>query len=106
MPPSQSMSQAVLPEDMEEDTVASMLTGESAYMVPWGMWVDNERHCWLHPGYTTHKRPGGTVEMRVELREDGYHVWPVRGHKYQPTEAPGYASPADTQYIPVVELHR
>lgn len=100
------LTQATLPEDMEEDTLDSMLTGESAYTTPWGMWVDAERQCWLHPAYPAHKRPGGTVEMRVERRQDGYHVWPPRGYKYKPSSEPGFVSPRDTQYIPVVRLHR
>jgi hypothetical protein len=43
--------------------------------------------------------------MRVELRQDGYHVWPPRGERYQPQSEPGYVSPRDTQYLPVVEIH-
>ena len=97
--------QATLPENLQEATVDSMMTGQVAYMVPWGMWVDNERACWLHPKYTIYAQPGGTVVMRVELRQDGYHVWPTSDHKYSPTQEPGYASPSDTQYIPVAQLH-
>src|SRR6266508_1609463 len=79
--------QASLPESMEEDTLDSMMTGEVAYTVPWAMWVDDQRQCWLHPKYPTHRHAHGTASMRVELRRDGYHVWP-RGERYQPTSEP------------------
>jgi hypothetical protein len=98
--------QATLPEDLEGATVDSMMTGQAAYMVPWGMWVDRDRHCWLHPKYTISSHLGGTFEMRIELREDGYHVWPPQGETWSTQQEPGFVSPTDTEYIPVVELHR
>ncbi len=98
--------QAKLPENLEENTIDSMVTGEVGYTVPWGMWVDTDRNCWLHPKYTLHEHSGGTVQMRVELREDGYHVWAPPGKTWSVQAEPGYMSPQDTEYIPVVELHR
>lgn len=98
--------QASLPEDLEEETIDNMVTGQVAYIVPWGMWVDSERHCWLHPKYTVFDVPKGTVQMRVELSEDGYHVWPPVGYTWQPSAEPGYMSPSNTEYIPVAQLHR
>jgi hypothetical protein len=95
---------ATLPENLEEATVDSMVTGQVAYMVPWGMWVDSERHCWLHPKYPIRTQPGGTAAMRIELREDGFHVWPT-AHRYSPSSEPGFVSPTDTEYVPVVQLH-
>jgi hypothetical protein len=102
----ENMNYATLPDDMEASTIETMMTGEIAYTTPWGMWVDSQRRCWLHPKYTASRHPGGTVSMRVEKRDDGYHVWPPRGEKYQPSDEPGYMSPSDTQYLPVAELHR
>ena len=98
--------QATLPEDLEESTIDSMTTGETAYTLPWGMWVDSDRNCWLHPKYSITPQVLGTSSMRIELREDGYHVWPPPGETWSPTAQPGYMSPADTQYLPVVRLHR
>lgn len=97
---------AVLPEDMERATIGTMMTGDRRYVVPWAMWVDAERSCWLHPDYDTHDRCGGTVQMRVELREDGYHVWPVAGHGYRPQSGPGYFGGDAIEYLSAAELHR
>lgn len=91
---------------MEEHTLSSMMTGEIAYTLPWGMWVDKERQCWLHPDYGASPNPHGTCTMRVMLRKDGYHVWVPPGETYKPSSTAGYVSPADTKYLPVTELHR
>lgn len=97
--------QAILPPQAEEPTIDQMKVGEVCYTLPWGMWVDSNRLCWLHPKYPAENRPGGTVEMRVELRKDGFHVWVPKGRSWKPSSKPGFVSPADTKYLPVVELH-
>jgi hypothetical protein len=97
---------AILPEDFEQDTIDAMMTGDGGYTVPWAMWVDDKRQCWLHPKYTIQAHTGGTVQMRVERRDDGYHVWLVPGEKYTPSVEHGYVSPRDLEFIPVVEAHR
>lgn len=83
-----------------------MTTGSVGYIVPWGMWVDADRKCWLNPKYTLDEKPGGTAQMRVELHEDGYHVWAPPCKTWGIQREPSYVGQQDTQYIPVVELHR
>ncbi len=95
----------ILPDRREDPKISDMIVGESAYTVKWGMWVDHGRRCWLHPDYTVQASPFGTANMRIELRENGYHVWAPPGATWEPREKPGYYSPADTKYIPVLELH-
>ena len=79
--------QARLPEDLEGKTIDSMVTGEIGYTTPWGMWVDKHRKCWLNPTYTVSENPEGTSRMRVELRSDGYHVWPPSGESWKPSSS-------------------
>lgn len=98
--------QAVLPRALQERTIADMRPGESAYVVPWAMWVDAKGRCWLHPYYTPSASPGGTVEMQIQRMSDGYHVWVPKDEQWLPSSEPGYNSPADTAYLPVVSLHR
>jgi hypothetical protein len=97
--------QAILPEGMESHTIASMMTGDVCYTVPWAMWADIERALWLHPDYEVFARPGGTAQMRVERQEDGYHAWPPPGYRYQPRREAGFHSSPATVYVPVVALH-
>jgi hypothetical protein len=82
-----------------------MTIGEVGYTTPWGMWVDDDRNCWLHPKYSVEPAPQGTLEMRIQLLDDGFHVWVPPGKTWVPQSEPSYASPADTQFIPVAELH-
>jgi hypothetical protein len=106
MPESGSHEQALLPEAYESPSIDSMLEGDTFFTVPWAMWVDRERRCWLHPGYIIHEEPGGTVEMLVTRTADGFvvDISGVEDHKWGLEEEPGYMSPEDTEYIPVVRL--
>lgn len=99
-------TQAILPEGCEEYTISSMSTGEKGYTVPWAMWVDSERKCWLHPHYTISGHPGGTVQMKVQKRSDGYHVWLVDGERYSISRnGPSYVGQEGAEWIPVMGLH-
>jgi len=91
---------AQLPEHLVELTLDTMQIGDVAYVTPWTMYVDRERFCWLARSFPPGKTPGGTVEMRVERRSDGFHVWAVPGYRYTPK-----GQPADGEYLPVAELH-
>lgn len=97
--------QATLPEKLEGHTVDKMTVGEVGYTLPWGMWVDENRNCWLHPKYSVESAPHGTLEMKVARLDDGYHVWAPPGKTWVAQSEPSYASPADTQFIPVADLH-
>lgn len=94
-----------LPLILLSRTIGRMASGQVGFTLPWGMWVDAEQRCWLHPDYPVSRESKGTQEMRVELRADGYHVWAPPGRTWTPQREPGYFSPADTRYIPVTEVH-
>lgn len=100
------MTQAVLPEDMEEDDIFHMQIGASGWTVPWAMWCDRKRRLWLHPSYTIYREPGGTVQMLVVRTPDGYEVEVPMGEKYHPGSDPGYKDRMDPPYQPVTRLTR
>jgi hypothetical protein len=93
-----------LPETLEGSTLAGMLPGETAYTMPWAMWCDSDRLCWLHPDYPARSTPGGTVQMRLRRAEDGFEVWPPADATYQPRAHHGFVSPNDTPWLPVVAI--
>lgn len=100
------MSQhAVLPEKLQRSRVSDLAIGEAAYIVRLGMWVDEERRCWLHPDFTVMRSAVGTSDLRVERRGDGYHVWMPDDAGWKPADKPSYTGSGDTTYIPVVEFH-
>jgi len=78
------LGHAKLPAAFREATIASMKPGRPYYTVPWAMQADENGALWLRRGYTAWDCPGGTAQMRVERRDDGYHVWPVPGERYAP----------------------
>lgn len=74
---------ARLPKQNENhDTLAELPVGMSGWTVPWAMESYGPNGCYLSADY--HYWPGqhGTVQMLVEHREDGYHVWIKAGEKY------------------------
>jgi hypothetical protein len=90
---------ALLPPDFVEPTLREARIGQTFYVVPWAMTVDHEYRCWLSLTHTPHDAPGGTVQMRVQLQEDGWHVWLARDYRYRLA-----ATPVDL--TPVVGLHQ
>jgi hypothetical protein len=96
---------AILPKNPECPKISDLAVGKAAYIVHWGMWVDSERRCWLHPDHDARAFPAAACKMRIERRKDGYHVWAPPDVAWEPRPKPCYYSPAATAYIPVVELH-
>lgn len=91
----------MLPAQLEAGTITRMRVGDVRWTFPWAMWVDADRRCWLEAHKPAEEHAWGAVEMKVELRADGFHVWPPGKHKWLPApqRAPGPG------YFPVVELH-
>lgn len=96
--------QARYPEEFAPYTLAEMEVGDVAYTVPWAMVIDSDRYCWLQSSFASHAQPGGTMQMRVERREDGFHVQCSRlTPREVETQQRSHADvPADA--IPVAEL--
>ncbi len=80
-------------------TLAAMYVGEAAYTTYWAMSADLQRKCWLNPNYPAKSQPSGTVEMRVERRKDGYHVWVPQGASWEPIDLAG------RKHLPVAKIH-
>lgn len=99
--------QASLPESLlAKNNIEKMKPGDVGYTMHWAMWVDSDMRCWLHPTYPFYSQPAGTASMLVMRGLDGtYEVKIQHGETYTPSTQPGYASPADTQYIPVAKVH-
>jgi hypothetical protein len=98
-------NQATLPQAYRESTISAMHVGQTVFTVPWAVWVDHDMLCWLHPGYSVDSGPGGTVQMQVTRKADGYHVWGVRGFSYSPQQTAHYVGADGTEFIPVAEFH-
>lgn len=105
---SESLEQAILPDGMEEYTISSMSVGEAMYTVPWAMWVDRQRRCWLRPDFSIDKNPQGTASMRVRREQDGFHVdrtGYARDYEWRIQDFPSAVVGArSVEYLPVKTL--
>lgn len=75
--------QAKLPAALQTPVTGNMQVGQAGYTVAWAMLADMKGQLWLKPEYDVKPQPHGTAQMRVERREDGYHVWPASGETYR-----------------------
>ena len=101
---SPAMPATILPENLEESTVESMSVGDIAWIVPWGMWVDRQRRCWLNLDCKIRDSSGGTVQMRVERHHDGVRVWVPDTERWTLSRRPPHVG-GDVEYLPVTEIN-
>ncbi|HVS78831.1 MAG TPA: hypothetical protein VHD84_00880 [Candidatus Saccharimonadales bacterium] len=104
------MPQAKLPNEFNESLIGNKQVGFVGYTVPWAMQVGDDDLCWLRAHMPAYRRSGGTVKMKVELREDGWHVWPPEGETWRPwdwlnEEPRGAIRFNDQGLVPVSEIH-
>lgn len=98
------MDNAVLPENLETRYLNQLLVGEEVYVVSWAMWVDSQRHCWLHPDYGYTREPFGTSHMKVIRKDDGFWVYASDTNEtWGVSDDPEYAGEV-TGWLPVVRL--
>lgn len=80
--------------NLREFRFRGMRVGEKCYTVPWAMEVTAEGKCLLKLEYIASTQSGGTVQLMIEKKEDGFYATLVRtfDHEYEwdriPT--PGY----------------
>ncbi len=89
---------------LETEMICNMTVGETVFITPWAMMVDDDMRCYLNGKYTYRKSSGGTVTMRVERRHDGYHVFVPEGQKYSPS-AISWVGATKDDLIPVKGIH-
>lgn len=94
---------ATLPRELETTFVGTMRLGETRYALPGAMYADRNRDLWLYTVAEVRIESGEGFSMRIELAEDGYHVWADLCHTYDIRQArPG----GEVQNVrPVHRLH-
>jgi hypothetical protein len=63
-----------------------MVTWDTGWATPGAVSVDLHGNRWLSGGYALHKRPTRTATMKVELRDDGFHIRPPVGYEWEPSD--------------------
>lgn len=99
---------SLLPEELEEDTVRRMKSGDIGYTVPWAMWADAKRQLWINNGYSVEPNPFGTACMKIKRviqnDFDGVIVFrrTIGDHRYTPTGTRPYFSNGEEGDLPVM----
>jgi hypothetical protein len=83
-------------------TIRSMERGRTYFAVPWAMHADQDSLLWLDQGEEVHACASGTASMRIELRDDGVHVWADAEHR---SLRPSNLMPS-RQWVPVAVLEK
>lgn len=92
--------QARLPASLEQPKLADLRFDEVCFTVPWAMRVDRDGLCWLRSDFSRHEVPGGAVQMMVQRRDDGLHVWVPAGTTYSREN-----NPPNHNDLPVAGIH-
>ncbi len=68
------MTQAQLPNHLEEIAIRDMLEGESGYAYPWAMWADVNGRLWLNGDYPFCKEADKTAQMKITRIDKSFEV--------------------------------
>jgi len=95
---------AQLPRELETTYVNTMRPGEVRYAHPSAVHVKPDRSLWLYDNTEVLVESSEFHSMRIELLDDGYHVWLVPKHTYKidPSGLPAYI---ERSLVPVQEIH-
>jgi hypothetical protein len=82
--------EATLPKShLEDRQIKNMKIGQTGYVTPWSMKVDENGECFID-GNTQLSQKGGTVCLRIKRRNDGFICYlselPDDYKKFTPTE--------------------
>jgi hypothetical protein len=91
-----------MPERFIQKTIRDLSIGEQTLTVPWALYLDDKRQCWLNGNYSQHSMPGGTVQMKVTHTEQGYVCDISRCKEYAWSDGSGPAAWGDP--IAIVQL--
>jgi hypothetical protein len=68
-----------------------MVIGETAYTMPWALWLNEDRRCMLNVQYIVFPEAFGTIELVVKRTPEGYVIDASHtDYKWEPEADPGY----------------
>ena len=100
MPETQQAS-ASTPIALTEGTIGSMKEGDVRFAHLSGFWIDKSWQCWLNADQPVAMQKHRNLNLRIERRADGFHVWP--GGWQPPNKRP--AVTPQEHSLAVVQVH-
>jgi len=96
------VAEEYLPDDLLEDTIATMGEGETAYTLPWAMFANPSRRLFIVGTYPIFKKPEGTIQLRITKKNGEILVdkSSIGDRLYSPGE-PCYVGVSECDYIPI-----
>lgn len=82
------MTAQMPPEFIDNSTVADMLVGDTCYVVPWAVEVDENWACWIIGSHGTCSQPQGTANLRVTRESNGFVIRPQPEHRWRADASP------------------
>lgn len=94
----------VLPEEFDQLNIKDLIDGETAYSVPWSVWVKMNGTAQINGKYSFEEKPKGTASMEIKRRgnEILINLKTVGNYKFDRQESPPHLGSTEEDYIPVV----
>jgi hypothetical protein len=83
---------AILPEELEENTLEYLPNEETVYTVPWAMYADEMGRLWLNGNYSYFYDLCGTLQMIITKKDNNYivDITQCKDHKWSRNREPGF----------------
>lgn len=92
-----------LPEELEQTSIEDLQEGESAYCVPWAIWVKLDKRSFINGHFSFESEEEGTLTMHIKRRGSEILVDKdsLGGHKFSRSEFPPHIDSKPEDYLPV-----
>lgn len=92
-----------LPEELEAIGIEDLQNGETAYTVPWSVWVKMDKSAFINGHFPFTAEARGTLSMLIKRRGDDVLVdmSTLEDHKFSRSEFPPHMGAKPEDYLPV-----
>lgn len=93
-----------LPEEFDALGIKDLIVGETAYAVPWSVWVRLNGTAAINGSFNFEEHPSGTLSM--EIKKVGpkiqVNLKTIGNYKFERSETPPHNGSSEEDYIPVI----
>lgn len=91
-----------LPEEFDALGIKDLIDGETAYTVPWSVWVKLNGTAAINGNFNFEEQPSGTLSMEIKKQGNKIQVnlKTVGKYKFERSENPPHQGSIEEDYIP------